>query len=205
MKKIILSLLVPLGVSLGVSGLAYAKGDAEAGKAKATTCTACHGATGISAVPNYPNIAGQGERYLIKQIKEIKSGVRSVPEMAPFVAKLSDQDIEDISAFYASQTAAKSVADPEKVALGEKLFRFGDAKKAIPACSACHSPTGQGNFMAGFPHISGQHPAYTEKQLKEFREGIRVNDGDSKTMRMIAEKLSNKEVEALASYISGLQ
>ena len=205
MKKIILSFLVPLGVSLGVSGLAFAKGDAGVGKTKVATCTACHGATGISAAPNYPNIAGQGERYLIKQLKEIKSGVRSVPEMAPFVAKLSDQDMEDISAFYASQPAAKGVADPEKVALGEKLFRFGDAKKAIPACSACHSPTGQGNFLAGFPQLSGQHPTYTEKQLKDFREGIRVNDGDSKTMRMISEKLSNKEVEALGSYISGLQ
>ncbi|UYM18312.1 c-type cytochrome [Endozoicomonas euniceicola] len=205
MKKIILSFLVPLGVSLGVSGLAFAKGDAEAGKTKVATCTACHGATGISPAPLYPNLAGQGERYLIKQLKEIKSGVRSVPEMAPFVAKLSDQDMEDISAFYAKQTAAKGVADPDKVALGEKLFRFGDAKKAIPACSSCHSPTGQGNFLAGFPQISGQHPAYTAKQLKDYREGVRVNDGDSKTMRMISEKLSNKEVEALASYISGLQ
>ena len=147
----------------------------------------------------------RGNVTLVKQMKEIQSGVRSVPEMAPFTGKLTDQDIEDIAAFYASQPAGKGVADPEKVALGEKLFRFGDAKKAIPACSACHSPTGKGNSLAGFPHISGQHPAYTEKQLKEFREGIRVNDGDSQTMRMIAEKLSNKEVEALASYISGLQ
>lgn len=205
MKKVILSLIVPLGISLGISGLAFAKGDAEAGKAKVATCTACHGATGVSAAPIYPNLAGQGERYLIKQMKEIKSGVRSVPEMVPFTGSLMDQDIEDIAAFYASQPAAKGAADPEMVALGEKLFRFGDAKKAIPACSACHSPTGQGNFLAGFPHISGQHPDYTVKQLKDFREGVRVNDGDTKTMRMIAEKLSNKEVEALASYISGLQ
>ena len=204
MKKVILSLIVPLGVSLGISGLAFAKGDAEAGKAKTATCTACHGATGVSAAPIYPNLAGQGKRYLVKQMKDIKSGNRSVPEMAPFIGSWTDQDIEDIAAFYASQPAAKGVADPEMVALGEKLFRFGDAKKAIPACSACHSPTGQGNSLAGFPHISGQHPDYTAKQLKDFREGVRVNDGDTKTMQMIAEKLSNKDVKALASYISGL-
>lgn len=201
MKTVILSLVV----SLGVSGLAYAKGDAEAGKAKIATCTACHGATGVSAVPTYPNLAGQGERYLIKQIKEIKSGVRRVPEMAPFTGGLSDKDIEDISAFYASQPAPKGAADPAMVELGERLYRFGDLKKAIPSCASCHSPTGKGNFLAGFPQISGQHPTYTAKQLKDFREGVRVNDGDSKIMRMIAEKLSNKEVEALSSYISGLQ
>lgn len=201
MKKVIFTLVV----SLGVTGLAFAKGDANAGKAKTATCTACHGATGVSVVPTYPNLAGQGERYLIKQMKEIKSGVRSVPEMAPFTRDLTDQDIEDIAAFYASQTAPKGAADPAMVELGAKLFRHGDSNRQIPACSGCHSPTGKGNSLAGFPQIAGQHPTYTGKQLRDFREGVRVNDGDSKTMRMIAQKLTNKEVDALASYISGLQ
>ena len=200
MNKVILSLVV----SLGVTGLAFAKGDATAGKAKVATCTACHGPTGVSIAPNYPHLAGQGERYLVKQISEIQAGNRSVPEMIPFVGKLTRQDIEDIAAFYASQPVPSGATDPKHVSLGEQLFRFGDAEKGIPACGACHSPTGKGNFLAGFPQIAGQHPQYTAKQLRDFREGDRVNDGDTKIMRAIAEKLSNKDVEALASYISGL-
>ncbi len=201
MKKVIFGLVV----SLGVSGVAFAKGDANAGKAKVATCTACHGATGVSLAPNFPNLAGQGERYLVKQISDIKAGNRNVPEMAPFVGQLTEQDIEDIAAFYASQPAPKGIADPQQVGLGEQLYRFGDQKKGIPACAACHSPTGQGNSLAGFPKISGQHAQYTAKQLRDFREGERVNDGDTKVMRSIAEKLSNKEVDALSSYISGLR
>ncbi|MGI9277917.1 MAG: c-type cytochrome [Endozoicomonas sp.] len=201
MNKVILTLVV----SLGVTGLAFAKGDATAGKAKVATCTACHGPTGVSMAPNYPHLAGQGERYLVKQMTEIQAGNRSVPEMIPFVGKLTKQDIEDIAAFYASQSAPTGATDPKHISLGEQLFRFGDSDKGIPACSACHSPTGKGNFLAGFPQIAGQHPQYTAKQLRDFREGDRMNDGDTKIMRGIAEKLSNKEVEALASYISGLQ
>ena len=201
MKKVIFSLVV----SLGVSGITFAKGDAKVGQGKVATCSACHGATGVSMAPNFPHLAGQGERYLVKQITEIKAGERKVPEMAPFVGSLSKQDIEDIAAFYASQPAPAGAADPKLVELGEKLYRFGDAKKAIPACGACHSPTGKGNSLAGFPQISGQHAQYTAKQLRDFREGNRVNDGDTKIMRTIAEKLSNKEVDAVASYISGLR
>lgn len=201
MKKVILSLII----SVGVTGFAFAKGDANAGKSKVETCTACHGPTGVSPAPNWPNLAGQGEKYLVKQITEIKEGKRSVPEMAPFVGSLTKQDIEDISAFYASQTAPVGATNTEFMALGEALYRGGDSKKEIPACSSCHSPTGKGNTLATFPHIAGQKVEYTIKQLKDFREGHRTNDGDSKIMRTIAEKLSNKEVEAVAHYISGLR
>ncbi len=201
MKKVILSVIL----CLGVTGVAFAKGDASAGKSKAVTCSACHGATGISPAPNWPNLAGQGERYLIKQISEIKAGKRSVPEMTAFVTNLSEKDIEDISAFYASQKAPSGVTDPKFIALGEAIYRGGDTKKGIPACSACHSPTGTGIALAGYPQIAGQKTDYTIKQLKDFREGHRTNDGDTKIMRTIAEKLSNKEVEALANYINGLR
>ncbi|MFK0569730.1 c-type cytochrome [Endozoicomonas sp.] len=201
MKKVILTLVI----SLGITGIAFAKGDASAGKAKATTCTACHGLTGISPAPLWPNLAGQGERYLVKQITEIKEGDRSVPEMAPFVSTLSKQDIEDLAAWYASQPAPLGATDPKYVSLGEALYRGGDAKKAIPACSACHSITGKGNYLAGFPQIAGQKPEYTAKQLRDFREGDRTNDGDIKIMRTIAEKMSNKEIEAVSNYISGLR
>ncbi|MGB1271287.1 MAG: c-type cytochrome [Endozoicomonas sp.] len=201
MKKVILSLVI----SLGVTGVAFAKGGAAAGKGKVATCTACHGPTGVSPAPNWPNLAGQGERYLVKQITEIKEGKRSVPEMAPFVGSLTKQDIEDIAAFYSSQSAPVGATDPKHVPLGESLYRGGDAKKGIPACSGCHSPTGKGNYLASYPLIAGQKADYTAKQLRDFREGDRTNDGDTKIMRTIAEKLSNKEIEAVSHYISGLR
>ncbi|WP_330924564.1 c-type cytochrome [Candidatus Sororendozoicomonas aggregata] len=200
MNKAVLCLIV----SLGASGLAFAKGDAAAGKVKAATCAACHGSTGISIAPNFPTLAGQGERYLVKQITDIKSGARAVPEMIPFVSDLTQQDIDDLAAFYSSQTPPAGATDPKYVALGEELYRAGNAKKGIPACAACHSPTGQGNALAGFPRLAGQHAQYTAKQLRDFREGDRVNDGDTRVMRAIAEKLSNKDVEAVANYIQGL-
>ena len=118
MKKVILTLVI----SLGVTGVAFAKGDAAAGKSKATTCTACHGATGVSPAPNWPNLAGQGERYLIKQITEIKDGERSVPEMMPFVSALTKQDIADLAAFYASQPAPRGATDAKYVSVGEALL-----------------------------------------------------------------------------------
>ncbi len=201
MKKVILSVFI----SLGVAGLAFAKGDAAAGQAKATTCAACHGATGISMAPIWPNLAGQGQRYLIKQITEIKDGVRSVPEMMPFVGGLTPQDIEDLAAFYASQNPPQGSTEEKYIAVGEALYRGGDAKKGIPACSGCHSPTGKGNYLAGFPLLAGQNADYLAKQLRDLREGIRANDGEGKIMRSIAEKMSNKEIDAVSHYISGLR
>ena len=201
MKKVMLTVFI----SLGVAGLAFAKGDAAAGQAKSTTCAACHGATGISLAPVWPNLAGQGERYLVKQITEIKGGVRSVPEMMPFVGALTPQDIEDLAAFYASQPAPLGATEEKYVVLGEALYRGGDAKKGIPACSGCHSPSGKGNYLAGFPLLAGQNADYLAKQLRDLREGLRANDGEGKIMRSIAEKMSNKEIDAVSNYISGLR
>ena len=200
MKKIIFILIV-LWCGIGV---AFSKGNVNAGQTKVGTCSVCHGINGISLIPRYPNLAGQWERYLIKQITEIKTGDRIVSDMTPFVKDLNAKDIENISAFYASQSAAYGVADPKLVELGEQLYRFGKQDVGIPPCSACHSPTGKGNSLAGFPRISGQHAQYIAKQLRNFREGDRHNDG-SKIMRMIVERLNNTEVDALASYISGLR
>ncbi|RRJ82553.1 c-type cytochrome [Aestuariirhabdus litorea] len=201
MKKVIVSLMLTLGVSTG----AQAAGDATAGQAKAALCGACHGANGVSAAPNFPNLAAQGERYLVKQMNDIKSGERTVVEMTGMLNALSEQDFEDIAAYYASKPAATGAADPKLVQLGESIYRGGNSEKGIPACNACHSPTGKGNAQAGFPALSGQKSAYTAKQLRAFREGERTNDGDTRIMRDIAEKLSNKEVDALASFIEGLR
>ena len=205
MNKFFVSLLL----TMGVSGIAQAAstalvGDAAAGQAKTAVCGACHGPDGNSMAPNFPKLAGQGDRYLLKQLHEIKDGKRQVLEMTGQLTNLNDQDLADIAAYYASQKSSVGAADPALVARGEELFRGGDLQKGLPACTGCHAPDGQGNAPAGFPHVGGQHASYIEKQLTAFREGDRTNDGDTLVMRAIAAKLSNKDIKALASYIQGL-
>ena len=199
-------LLVSLVLSLGVAGSAHAlQGDAEAGQGKVAVCSACHGADGNSIMPNWPSLAGQGERYLLKQLIDIKEEVRVVPEMTAIVANMSEQDLADAAAFYSSQTLTGGAADPELVARGEAIYRGGDLATGLPACTGCHSPTGQGNDPAAYPQLAGQHATYTAKQLTDFREGNRVNDGDAMIMQTIASRLSNKDIEAVSSYIQGLR
>ncbi|BAU71765.1 Cytochrome c4 [Metapseudomonas furukawaii] len=191
-------------LTLGITGMAHAAGDAKAGQAKAAVCGACHGPDGNSAAPNFPKLAGQGERYLLKQMHDIKSGNRTVLEMTGLLTNMSDQDMADIAAYFASQKGSVGAADPKLVARGEALFRGGKLDQGMPACTGCHAPDGTGNAAAGFPHLGGQHAQYVAKQLTDFREGNRTNDGDSMIMRGIAAKLSNKDIEAVSSYIQGL-
>lgn len=200
MNKILVSLLL----TLGITGLAQAAGDATAGQGKVVVCGACHNADGNSAAPNFPKLAGQGERYTLKQLNDIKSGARPIVEMTGLLDNLSDQDLADIAAYYASQKMSVGAADPKLVERGEALFRGGKLQEGMPACIGCHSPDGAGLAAAGFPKISGQHAAYVAKQLTDFREGNRTNDGDSMIMRGIAAKLSNKDIEAVSSFIQGL-
>lgn len=207
-------LLVSLVLSLGVAGSAHAlQGDAAAGAGKVAVCSACHGADGNSIMPNWPKLAGQGERYLLKQMQDIKAGStpgaaegvgRKVLEMTGMLDPLSDQDLADLAAYFASQKPTVGMADPALVKQGEKLFRGGKVDVGMPACTGCHAPNGVGNDLAGFPQLGGQHAAYTAKQLTDFREGNRTNDGDTMIMRGIAAKLSNKDIQALSSYIQGL-
>ena len=200
MNKVLVSLLL----TLGITGMAHAAGDAQAGQAKAAVCGACHGPDGNSAAPNFPKLAGQGERYLLKQMKDIKDGNRTVLEMTGLLNNLSEQDMADIAAYFSSQKGSVGAADPKVVAAGEALFRGGKLDQGMPACTGCHAPDGSGNAAAGFPHLGGQHAQYVAKQLTDFREGTRTNDGDSMVMRSIAAKLSNKDIEAVSSYIQGL-
>lgn len=209
--KLVANVLIAAALVAGAN-IANAAGDAEAGKNKSAVCGACHGADGNSAIPNFPKLAGQGTAYTVKQLKDIKSGARSVPEMAGIVPGLSDQDMEDLAAYYAAQTPTKGAADPTLVERGQQLFRAGDAEKGVTACAGCHGATGKGMPEAVFPALAGQHTAYLETQLKAFRaagredhEGKRRdNDGESKMMRATAARLSDDDIKALASYINGM-
>lgn len=200
MNKVLVTLLL----TLGITGLAQAAGDAKAGQTKAAMCGACHGADGNSAAPNFPKLAGQGERYLLKQMNDIKSGNRNVLEMTGLLTNMSEQDLADIAAYFASQNMSVGAADPALVKAGEALYRGGKLAEGMPACTGCHSPNGAGNDAAGFPQLGGQHAQYVAKQLTDFREGNRTNDGDSMMMRSVAAKLSNKDIQAISSYIQGL-
>ncbi len=213
MKTIIPVFFLALSAALALN--AQAAGDAKAGQALVVACLACHGEGGNSAVPNFPKLAGQGEKYLLKQLKDVKAGERVIPEMAGLLDKLSETDLANIAAYFAAQTTQLSgskalkvqVNSGEKVdalKLGNTIFRGGNAATGVPACSGCHSPSGLGNSPAGYPRLSGQHAAYIEKQLKDFRAGNRVNDGEAKTMRQVAQNMSDAEITAVANFVAGL-
>ena len=204
MNAFLSSLLLTLSLNGFVQAADSPVGDPVAGQAKTSVCGACHGSDGNSLVPIFPKLAGQGERYLLKQLHDIKDGKRVVLEMTGQLNPLTDQDLADIAAYYAGQKGSVGAADPNLVAGGEVLFRGGKPDQGMPACIGCHSPNGAGIATAGFPYLSGQHADYIKKQLTAFREGERTNDGDTLVMRTIAAKLSDKDIEALAAYIQGL-
>ena len=202
MRKTLLLVLSAIATAL-LAPIALAQGDAAAGQAKSALCATCHGPDGNSTLVINPKIAGQNARYISKQLQDFKSGVRPGPIMAAMVISLSDEDIEDLAAYYAAQTPTLLGADPDKVELAETLYRAGNRELQVTACSACHSPDGAGNAPAGFPALGGQHPEYTLQQLKDFRSGTRANDPDG-MMRIVTERLTDPELEALASYLAGL-
>lgn len=214
MNSIIKKAALALGM-VAFAQLGHAAGDASAGQAKAAVCAACHGADGNSPAPTFPKIAGLGEKYLLKQMHDIKDGTRKVPEMTGMLDNLSDQDMADVAAFFNAQNMQLSGSEAFSVmlnsgdnvdglALGRKVFRAGNATTNVPACMGCHSPTGQGNAPAGYPRLSGQYAEYVEKQLRAFREGTRANDGDTRVMRSVAKQLSDAEIKAVANYVAGL-
>ena len=214
-KNTALALGLTVGLGMGMAPLAMAEGDAAAGQTKAAQCGACHGADGNSAAPTFPKLAGQGEKYLLKQIMDIKSGAREVPQMVGQLDNFNEQDMADIAAYFSSQKMQLSGSKPMKVKLnsgdtvdglklGRTIFRAGNPETGVPACMGCHSPTGKGNSPAGFPRLSGQYAEYVETQLKAFRSGARANDGETRIMRTVAKQLSDAEISAVADYVAGL-
>jgi len=206
MKKLCLLVCI----SLGLSATAVAQGDAEAGKAKSAVCAACHGPDGNSMIDMNPKLAGQHEKYLVKQLTEFKLASQTGGEegrnnavMNGMAAPLSTQDMEDLAAYFSSQEATPGETAEQYVEAGKALYQGGDEERGITACIACHGPQGNGSSLSGFPDISGQHATYTASQLKSFRSGQRHNSMNG-MMRDIAMKLTDEDIEILSNYVSGL-
>lgn len=180
-----------------------ARPDLAKGQATATAvCGACHTHDGSRGSPANPILAGQHAEYLVKQLAEFKSGKRENAIMKGFASVLSDEDMRNVSAYYASRQAKPGFAkSKELVALGERIYRGGIAERSIPACAGCHSPNGAG-IPVQYPRLAGQHAEYTEAQMRAFRDGVRTNNA---VMNGVAARLNDREIKAVADYIAGLQ
>jgi cytochrome c553 len=202
-RGLIASTVVLLGMT--VANLANATGNVEAGQTKAATvCVACHGLDGNSVNPEWPSLAGQHEKYIIKQIKAFRAGERSNALMSPIAMTLTDQDIEDVAAYFTTQKIKGKEAAKSKVEVGQKLYRAGSTDSKIPACLACHGPNGRGNAEAGYPSIRSQHATQVALQLKAYRSGERKTD-QNEMMRTVAAKLTDAQIDAVAQYVQGLR
>jgi len=193
-----------------ISPLTYAQGDpAKAQQIVTQVCAACHGADGNSTLPVNPRLAGQHPEYLLKQLMNFKSqgdkpADRANAVMGGMAAPLSAQDMGNLAAYFAGQKPKPGAArDPDLAKLGQSIYRGGIMAKGVAACASCHSPNGAG-IPSQFPRLAGQHAEYVATQLKTFRSGERANDPNS-MMRMIAAKLSDKEISAVSDYVAGLR
>ena len=206
---------IAAALAVGLTGQAFAAGDAAAGKDKAATCIACHGVDGNSIAPTFPNLAGQDASFIYKQLKDFKAGKRKDATMDAMVLPRDDQAMQDIAAYYASQALKAGQAEPALAAVGKAIYKGGIKEINVPACMACHGPDGAGMPGSGFPQLSSQKAAYTEKQLKGFRAAAqnpnqdsapvgRSNDA-SAMMRNAVKRMSDPEIQAVAQYIQGLK
>lgn len=201
MKKLIAG--VVLGV--GLTAMAHAAGDPAAGEQNAAVCAGCHGQGGGQPVMSaYPKLTGLGENYIYRQLSSIKGGTRTVPEMTGLLNNLSDQDLQDLAAYFDQNPTSVNQADPELVERGAAIYRGGNLASGVPACSGCHSPNGAGNEPAGYPRLSGQNADYVAKQLKAFRDGSRAGTANAQIMADVAARLTDDEIAAVANYVSGL-
>jgi cytochrome c553 len=223
MKKKLLALSMALAFTGGAAHIAHAQGSIKAGQEKAAACAGCHGEDGNSMVSTFPKLAQQHASYLERQLKDFKDGTRNDPVMSPMALPLSDEDIADIAAYYASKRVSanqlpvlddddeeeqpasetENKEDPVQalIAQGSDLYRNGDLKRKVSACIACHGPFGEGNKPAAFPALKAQHADYLIKALKDFKSGARSNNPEN-MMHMIAKKMTDDEIKAVSYRIS---
>jgi cytochrome c553 len=188
-----------------LTGNVHAAGDAKAGAARSAACGACHGADGNSVNPQWPSIAGQNATYIAETLRAFQEGARADVLMTAQAQSLSEQDIENLAAYFSVQKATNRTADPKLAKAGERLYRGGNKETNLAACIGCHGPTGSGNGPAGYPSLAGQHAAYTAKQLGDYQSKNRKSDGNTQTMRDVAARLTQDEINSLAAYIQGLR
>ncbi|QSP95259.1 cytochrome c4 [Marinobacter salinisoli] len=201
MKKLIAG--VVLGV--GLTTMAHGAGDPQAGEQNAAVCAGCHGQGGQKPVMGaYPKLSGLGEKYLYDQLVAIQSGERAIAEMTGLLDGKSEQELQDLAAYFNSNEMVVSQADPELVEQGAALYRGGNLASGVPACAGCHNPQGKGNEPGGYPALGGQNAEYVAKQLKAYRAGERNNGASAAIMMDVAAKLTDAEIEAVANYVSGL-
>ena len=180
------------------------KGDAEKGAKLVGTCVACHGADGNSVVGQWPTLAGQRESYLFEQLEHIRDEERVIAVMKGLLNDYSDDDLRDVSAFYAGQKTKVSQADEANLALGQQIYRAGNLDSGVPACTGCHGPAGKGLESAQYPMLSGQKAEYVVTSLIAYQTGERAIDEHGKIMQGIATRLTIEEIRAVANYVSGL-
>jgi cytochrome c553 len=210
-----------LSISLALTSatsILHAEGNINAGKHKAESCASCHGDDGNSLVATFPKLAQQHSSYLKRQLHEFKDGSRNDPMMSAMALALTDEDIADISAYYATQKISKNslpvlASDDEDekpvgnkdvqnlIAQGSNLYRNGDLKREVSACIACHGSLGEGNKPASFPVLKSQHADYLIKTLTDFKSGSRSKNPEN-MMNMIAKKMTDDEIKAVSYRIS---
>ena len=186
-------------------------GDVRAGQARSTVCAACHGPQGLAIAPNFPDLAGQSATYLYVQLKTFKHGQRSDPIMSGQAATLSDTDMRNLAAYYAS-LPAKPAGHADAASRGGRLFLDGDPARGIPPCQACHGTTGRGPRVypsdapqppwATFPRLHGQSASYVTKALDDFRSGARSGSSNALIMHGVAGTLDDADIQVLSSYIA---
>jgi cytochrome c553 len=223
--RLTIRLSIPLLIAtltLTAAANVLAAGSAEAGATKASTCLACHGVNGNSLNAAWPSLAGQNAAYLSKQLHHYHDGTRNAMEkdatgtmlMPPMASALSDQDIEDIAAYYALQTPTGGEADPAFWEAGRKLYHGGDKTRQIPACAACHGPLGSGNPAAGYPALRGQMAVYTIKQLTMYHDksryptnakGATMGGDNADIMHTVVGRLSSDDIRNLSQYVQGMR
>jgi cytochrome c553 len=186
------------------AGASTAAGNVEAGTTKAIVCQACHGANGVSQNPEWPSLAGLGAGYIAQQLQLFKDGKRVNPVMMPLTMGLSPDDMADLAAFFESLPSPNLEADPSYWKAGEKLYRGGDAARAIPACIACHGAAGHGVEAAKFPSLHGQQSVYVSKQLHDYASGARLT-GPNNIMQTIAKRLSDDDMRNVSAYVQGIR
>lgn len=200
--RTVLALVLAM-VPLGVVRAQYGGIDLAAAERFADEhCGACHGATGQSAAPNFPRLAGQNEVYLAKQLKDFASGDRKSPMMKEKVALMDERMILSLAAFYARQAAANTPSsDAQLMAVGQFVYQRGNVYAGLPACQSCHGPEARGTQQ--LPRLAGQHPAYIATQLRNFHQAERSNDGVA--MKFVTSRMSDLEVHAVAAYLGHLR